>query len=98
MRATPSPRRHSSRARKHLGDGGCVPAVAARVGEMWGGRGRVAGGEEGVGVMAKLAVISFRQHFFWRHFFPPGRPYGTQFILKLLITFFSYYLSYLLNN
>jgi len=53
----------------------------------------VAGGEEGVGVMAKLAVISFR-----RHFFPPGRPYGTQFILKLLITFFSYYLSYLLNN
>jgi len=93
VRATPSPRRHSSRARKHLGDGGCVPAVAARVGEMWGGRGRVAGGEEGVGVMAKLAVISFR-----RHFFPPGRPYGTQFILKLLITFFSYYLSYLLNN
>ena len=37
VRATPSPRRHSSRARKHLGDGGCVPAVAARVGEMWGG-------------------------------------------------------------
>jgi len=29
----------------------------------------VAGGEEGVGVMAKLAVISFRRHFFWRHFF-----------------------------
>ena len=37
VRATPSPRRHSSWARKHLGDGGCVPAVAARAGEMWGG-------------------------------------------------------------
>ena len=75
MRATPSPRRHSSRARKHLGDGGCVPAVAARVGEMCGGgRGRVAGGEEGVGVMAKLAVISFRRHFFGGIFSLPEDP------------------------
>jgi len=29
----------------------------------------VAGGEEGVGVMAKLAVISFRRHFFGGIFF-----------------------------
>ena len=29
----------------------------------------MAGGEEGVGLMAKLAVIGFRRHFFWRHFF-----------------------------
>jgi hypothetical protein len=39
-----------------------------------GGRERTSGrGDEGVGVMAKLALISFRWHFFccifWRHFF-----------------------------
>ena len=34
----------------------------------------MAGGEEGVGVMAKLAVISFRRHFFCGIFSLPEDP------------------------